>query len=136
MKYKYLEDLTSDVMFKAYGNDLKELFENSAEALLKVICQLNKIKPVEVIEVEVEGEDVQELMFNWLQELIVLVDTEEMFFSKFEIIKISENKLKAKIYGEPITPEKGETVVKSITNYGFKVEKKGNQWTAKISMDT
>jgi SHS2 domain-containing protein len=29
MKYKQIEDLTSDVLFEAYGKDLKEVFENS-----------------------------------------------------------------------------------------------------------
>ena len=44
MKYKFVEDLTSDVMYEAYGKDLKELFENAALALLSVICKIDKVK--------------------------------------------------------------------------------------------
>ena len=46
-KYKFLDDITSDVMFEAYGKDLKELFENAAEALFSVICKIKKVKPKE-----------------------------------------------------------------------------------------
>ena len=37
MKYKFVEDLTSDVMYEAYGKDLKELFENAAKGMFHII---------------------------------------------------------------------------------------------------
>ena len=37
------------------------------------------------VDVEVKGEDKEDLLFNWLQEIIAAVDIEEKFFSKFEI---------------------------------------------------
>ena len=87
--YRFIDDLTSDVMFEAYGKDLKELFENSAEAMFTVICQIEKIREKERREIEVTGNDERDLMLNWLQELIAMVDVECMFFSRFEIREIS-----------------------------------------------
>jgi SHS2 domain-containing protein len=58
-----------------------------------------------------------------------------MFFSKFDIKKISENSLTAEIWGEPISPEKGETVVKAVTYYKFKLEKIKDRYKATISLD-
>jgi SHS2 domain-containing protein len=133
MKYKFLDEITSDVMFEAYGKTLKEIFENAAEALFTVIC--HDVKGEEVREVKVKGENIEDLMFNWLQELIAMVDIEEMFFGKFEILEISETKLVAKIYGEPISREKGETVVKSLTYHQYKFEKTENGFVARISCD-
>ena len=66
-KYRFIDDLTSDVMFEAYGKTLKALFENAAEALLSVICQIKKVKPEVEREIEMEAEAVEELMFDWLQ---------------------------------------------------------------------
>ena len=99
MKYKIIEDLTSDVMFEAYGKDKKELFENAAEALFSVICDIKKVRPLEKITVEISAENFEELLIEWLQHLIALVDIEEMFFSRFEIRQISNTKLKAVCYG-------------------------------------
>lgn len=121
--YKFIDELKSDIMFEAYGKDLKELFANAAEALFSVICQIEKIKPEKAEEFEIKGETVNDLLWNWLSGLIAIVDVEHMFFSKFEIEEIDETHVRAKLYGEEATPEKGETVVKSLTNYKYKVEK-------------
>lgn len=137
MKYKFIEDLTSDVLFEAYGKNLKELFSNAATALFSVICQLEKVKVKKVKKVEVKAKNLSELMFNWLQKLISLVDTEELFFSKFEILEIEKKGkyLKAKCYGETITPEKGETVVKAVTYYKYKFEKTKKGYKVRVSLD-
>jgi len=134
MKFKFIEDLTSDVMFEAYGKDLEELFENSALALFNVICQVDKVKSVKKIKVKVKGDDLKDLMINWLQELISLVDVENMFFSRFKVLKIDEKQLEAEIYGEEIKPEKGETVVKAVTYYNFEL-KKNKKWKVRVVLD-
>ena len=134
-KYKFIDDLTSDVMFEAYGNDLKELFKNSALALFSLICEINNVGREKTIDIEVNGDSLEELMVNWLQELIALVDTDELFFSGFEITEINENNLKANIYGEPISPEKAGIVVKGVTYYKLKLEKIKDIYKATISLD-
>ena len=135
MKYKFVDDLTSDVMFEAYGKDLKELFVNAAFALFSVICQIDKVKPKKGRDVEIVGKDKKELMLNWLQELISLVDTEELFFSEFEITEINGKHLKAKCYGEEITKEKGGTLVKGVTYHKFGIEKTNRGYKATVSLD-
>jgi SHS2 domain-containing protein len=134
-KYRFIDDLTSDVMFEAYGKGLKELFENAAEAMLSVICQLDKVGQKESREVEVKGKDEKDLLHNWLQELIALVDTDGLFFSRFEVREISPKGLKATVYGEEAEPEKGETVVKAVTYYGFAFEKTKKGYRARVSLD-
>ena len=134
-KYRFIQDLTSDVLFEAYGKTKQELFANAASALFSVICKINKIKPAKVKIIKVKGANLKELLFNWLQELIVLVDTEQLFFSRFAIEKINDKSLRAKIYGEPITPEKGETVVKAVTYYRFNVTETAKGYKSTVSLD-
>ncbi|MCK4434034.1 archease, partial [Candidatus Bathyarchaeota archaeon] len=74
-KFEFIENLKSDVMFKAYGKSLEELFVNAALALFSVICQIDKIEHKKVKLVEVKGNDLEDLMLNWLQKLIGIVDT-------------------------------------------------------------
>jgi len=135
MKYKFIDLITSDVLFEAYGKSLKELFENAAEALASVQCKKNAIDAKEPRLVELEAKNIDELMISWLQQIIALVDTEEMFFSKFDIKEISEKKLTAEIWGEPMTREKGGTVVKAVTYYKFKLEKINKKFKATVSLD-
>ena len=74
-------------------------------------------------------------MINWLQELIGLVDTDGIFFSRFHILEIDDKHLKAKLYGEGIRPELGETVVKAVTYYKYRFEKTGKGYAARVSLD-
>jgi SHS2 domain-containing protein len=135
MKYKFLDEIKSDVMFEAYGSTLKELFENAAEALFSVICKIKQVIPKETEEFEIKAENLEDLMLNWLQGLIAIVDTEQKFFSKLEITEIDETHLKAKLQGEPIKPQLGETVVKAVTYYKYKFEKTDDGYKVTVSLD-
>jgi SHS2 domain-containing protein len=135
MKYKFIEDLTSDVLFEAYGKDLKELFENAAEAMFSIICKLDKVKPKNKEKIEMKAEKLEDLMINWLQGLIAMVDTEEMFYSKFKVLEIDDNHVIAEISGESTSPEKGNTVVKAVTYYKYKLEKDKKGYKVTVSLD-
>ena len=65
-KYRFIDDLTSDVMFEAFGKTLEELLGNAAEAMFSVICQLPQIKAKESRDVEVESDSVERLVVDWL----------------------------------------------------------------------
>ena len=135
VRYRFVRDLTSDVMFEAYGKSRKELFENAALAVLEVICQLDKVEPKTDVEVVVEGKDEKDLLFNWLQAVIAEVDIRQMFFSKVEVVDISDKRMSAIFYGEEMVPEKGETVVKAVTYYGFSLVKGKEGYIATVSLD-
>ena len=60
-KYRFIDDLTSDVMFEAYGKDLRELFENAAEALFSVICQVGEVQRVGQVHFQVQAVGVARL---------------------------------------------------------------------------
>jgi len=135
MKFRFVRDLTSDVVFEAYGKNKKELFANAGLALMSVICQIEKVSPLLSKDVEVSGEDEKDLMFNWLQKLIAMVDIENVFFSKFEIREIKDTRLMAVCYGEDSDPKKGGTLVKAVTYYKFNIEKTKDGYKATVSLD-
>ncbi|MFC1741339.1 archease [Nanoarchaeota archaeon] len=134
-KYKFFDEITSDVVFEAYGKTLNDVFANAAEAMFSMICKIDKVPPQEERPLEVEGDSAEDLMINWLQALIAAVDIEEMFFSKFTITDIDEKHLKAFIYGVPVTPELGETVVKAVTYHQYKFEKTDDGYMCRVSLD-
>ena len=135
MGFKYLDIMTSDIIFEARGKDLKELFTSAADALASAICVVKKVEPKIEKQFQVDGDSSEDLLVNWLQYIIAAVDIEEMFFSKFVITEISEKTMKGYMYGESISPEKGETVVKAVTYYGFKFEKTDDGYMCRVSVD-
>lgn len=136
-KFKFVDITTADVAFEAYGKNLNELFANAALAMFEVMVNTKQIKQKIGKEVKVKGNDLQSLMFNWLNELLVFVDSENLAFSKFEV-KVNEKnlELEAICYGEEINPEKHETrtEVKAATMHKMIVEKT-NGWKAQVILD-
>jgi SHS2 domain-containing protein len=135
VKFRLVKGPTSDVKFEAYGATAAELFENAALALSSVMCAVRNVKPKDSVEVFVEGKDMQDLLFNWLGEVIALVDIHSMFFSAFKV-RIQGNKLKATCFGEEAKPKNSLTVVKSVTYHEFRLEgddKSG--WKAAVVLD-
>ena len=135
MKYRFIDKLKSDVMFEAYGKNLKGLFENAALALFSVICDIKKVKPKKKEKFEMKAENLEDLMYNFLSGLIAIVDTEEMFFSKIKVLEVDEQHVIAELFGEEMTKEKGGTVVKAVTYYEYKLEKTKTGYMARICLD-
>ncbi|MBU2561639.1 MAG: archease [Nanoarchaeota archaeon] len=134
-RYKFIEGVTSDVMFEAYGRTLKDVFANAAEALFSVMCRIEAVEPSEEKRIEVDADSVDDLMVNWLQSLIAAVDIDGMFFSKFRITEIGDTHLVAFVSGEPVSMEKGKTVVKAVTYHQYNFEKTTEGYKVRVSLD-
>jgi SHS2 domain-containing protein len=137
-KFKFLDITTADVGFEAYGKSLNELFGNAALAMFEVMVNTKKIKLKVKREFKVKAEDLEGLLFQWLNELLFYYGAENLAFSKFEV-KVDEKniKLKSKCLGEEIDPEKHEvkTEVKACTYHKMIVEKINSMWKAQVILD-
>ncbi|RLI78560.1 archease [Archaeoglobales archaeon] len=136
MKYRFI-DHTADIAFEVFGKNLNELFENATLAFYDAFVHTEKLGD-ETVEVEVEAEDVDYLLFKWLGELLYLFDTE--FFGgktcEVEVLTEPPNKTaKGRIVGGRLTPEMIKVEPKAITLHNFKVEKKNGGWYAFVVID-
>jgi SHS2 domain-containing protein len=138
MKFKFLEFSTADVCYMAYGNDLNMLYENAALAMFEVMINTDQVGEKIIKEIEVDGFDLKSLMFNWLNELLFLYDSENLTFSRFDI-QIDEDRmrLKAKILGEEIDIERHEirADVKACTYHCMEIRRIDDGYYAQILLD-
>jgi len=132
--FKFLEH-TADIKFQAFGKSLEEVFENSALAMFNSMFDGkigNKIKK----KISVEGKDNESLLYNFLEELLFLFDSEGFFLSEIEKIKIKGNRLEAEIVGDKAENYKIYIDVKAITyNEMFVREEKKGKWVAQVVLD-
>lgn len=115
-------DHTADVLVEAYGSDLREAFENAAKAMFEVMTDVSTVRPMVRRSIVVEGEDVEALLYSWLEELLFIFDVELIVFSEFRVreIKRVDDRgflLMADAWGEKFNPEvhPRKTEVKAIT---------------------
>ncbi len=142
MTYKYLEEIgTADIAFEATGRDLPELFTAAADATMNVMIEnLDTIEPREMRRIELNNDEIDMLLFDFLQELIYFKDAERLLLRVREM-QIEEKEgaysLKATIVGEPLDAERHQqrADVKAVTLHQFRVEKTGDEWKASVILD-
>jgi SHS2 domain-containing protein len=137
-RFRFLDDLTSDVMFEAYGRTIEELLQNAALAMFSVICDIERVEPKEELTFEVSAEDETSLLYRWLSEALTRSEIEELFLSEFVVESLQSEdgpRIRARARGEPASPEKGDTVVKAVTYYGLGVKKDSRGYRATVSLD-
>ena len=137
MKFKFLEKVAiADIAFEAYGKNLNELFENCAMAVAETMVDVKTVEPKIKKEIKLENEKIDQLLFDFIGELIYLKDKDAFVFNKFDV-DLKKNKLKAICYGDKINMKK-QTLrndVKAITYHMYKVEKVKEGYKATIVLD-
>ncbi len=129
MKRFQLIEHTADTGLVAHGSSLAEAFANAAYGLFSIIAELNKVRGGESRPVAVSAEDVEGLLFNWLNHLIYIFEVEYLLFKRFDITEFTEHNLKATCWGETYNPSRHQLKlgVKSATYYMLKVDRERNR---------
>jgi SHS2 domain-containing protein len=133
-KFKFLEH-TADVKFQAYGKNLKEVYENSGLAFISLVYQ-GKIKNVKTKKIKLKGKDLESLMYNFLEEILFLIDSEG-FLAGNSKVKIDEKKkeLVAEFSGDNIKNYKAEMAIKAVTYNEMFVKKTKSGWVSQVVLD-
>lgn len=134
-KYKYLEH-TADIMFQSFGKTLKEAFENSAIAMFNAMYD-GKIKGKIKKNIKVSGKDLENLLYNFLEEFLFLMDSEGFFTAscKVNIKKGKTYELEANITGDKAKNYDISLDVKAVTYNNMFVKKEKGIWICQVVVD-
>jgi len=142
MPYKFLEEIgTADIAFEATGRDLPGLFVAAADATMNVmIDNLDAIEPRETRQIELSNDQIDMLLFDFLQELIYFKDAKRLLLRACETQIDQKDEiyfLKSKVAGERLddTRHQQRADVKAVTLHGFTVEKHDGGWRARVLLD-
>ena len=135
MTYKFLPH-TADVKFQAKGKTLAEAFKNCAYALTETITDYKKIKPTTEKTIEIESENQESLLYDFLEQFLILLDSENFILNKIKSLTIKDNKLQATITGDT-HPENYEieTHIKAVTYQQMFIKKENNQYIIQVILD-
>ena len=132
-----LLDHTADVGLEAHGADLAELFTNAARGMFSIVASLESVQPSRQFPLKLTADNLEDLLVDWLSELLYLFSTQQVLFSQFIITEIDESHLQATAVGEPIDLSRHElfTEIKAVTYHGLKVAESNQMWTARVFFD-
>ncbi|MDI6796242.1 MAG: archease [Desulfatibacillaceae bacterium] len=132
-----LEEHTADLCLKITGKSLEALFENAALALVDLITPVEALSPSLTVDVAVSGEDVTDVMVNFLREVLYLINGKGLAPCRVKIERLLPAEISAKVGVD----ETGLAVrgmiqeIKAVTYHDASVEKKNGIWQARLIMD-
>jgi len=138
MKFKFISH-TADIKFQAFGNSLEDCFKNASYALINIMFRV-KIKNKEGKKFFVKGKDLESLLYNFLEEFLFLIDSENFILGKIEKIRIIGNEekgyvLNAEISGDNVKDYKTEGDIKAITYHEMFVKKENTKYVCQVIVD-
>jgi SHS2 domain-containing protein len=128
---------TADIGFRVRAASLPELFEAAAQALASIAIETANIEPRGTFPIEARGADNQELLVNWLNEVLWLLDGKRIALGRFEVAEVGEGRVAGMAWGEPLDParHRAKIVVKGVTYHQLEVVRENGGWRARVFLD-
>lgn len=140
MKEFEILEHTADIGIAAYGKTKREVFINAAKGMFEIIAGENKtLKENFCDKIKLEADNLEGLLFAWLNELLYISETKLVVLNKFEIKDLSNNKIEAEVGGAKINPPsvKIEKEIKAVTYHRLEIKKdeESGLWRAQVIFD-
>lgn len=142
-KYVYF-DKTADIRFQAFGVTLEQAFKNAEEAMIGIMYDVQELIDYDIHtedrEIIAEAENLEQLLYKFLEEVIFLLSA-ETFIGLVEkiIIKESEGeyKLRAKLHGTQSINLESHGEVKAVTynEMHVKFNEKKSEYEVQVVVD-
>lgn len=142
--YKYLEHST-DAFVQAHGNSLEVLFGNCAKGLVNIMFEIDKVEDRQFSTITASGEDLENLLFDWLEKVLLKILIDHIVVSRFSIeiskknANVEEKKylLRARVGGEKVSYSKHnyKIEIKAITYHELKIKRIGPNYVATFLVD-
>ena len=128
MSYKFLDHAT-DAIIEVTAKNLKEAFSVTADAVINLTLDQDKIEEKNQKEFSAQGKDLRYLLFSWIEEIIFVLITEGFAIKRldFDIIETESKdryKINAKAFGESLDLVKHnfKVEIKAPTFYDMKIK--------------
>jgi SHS2 domain-containing protein len=130
-------DHTADVGIVARGATLSEAFANAAKAMFSLMIDIDRVGEREVRRVEVDADDREGLLVAWLAELLYISEVDNLVFSRFEVDEISDTRIVARAFGEPLDLERHDPklMIKAVTRHMLQVAPQDGGFQVRAILD-
>ena len=139
MTFRFLPDVAlADIAFEAESDSVEGLFESCALAVTDIMVDPRTLRSTVQRKFELESENTDRLLYDFLTELIVAKDVDSLLFREFSI-KVSKTgtSLTATARGETIDRDRHRlrNDVKAVTMHLFGIKHQGSTWNTTVVLD-
>lgn len=138
--YRFLEHVT-DALAEAWGDTLEDAFTQAGLALFDTMLETKSVRPIMIEGIETIGHDEKELLYNYLEELLLLFEIKQFAVGTINLKSPSRTpgqlRLEGHVAGERYDPHRhrGKVEVKGITYHLMEIEKRPQKTTVRFLLD-
>ena len=121
--YKYF-DTTADIGIDVIADNMNLAFKFAAIGVMNLITDVDKIEPQKPMQVNLTSEDIDSLLYDWITELLMLLNSDNYIASEYDI-KITQNG----------SEYHHKTEVKAITYHLMEIKKENDQIHMRFIVD-
>ena len=130
-----LLDHRADIGVRAFGPTVESAFIQAARGMFAVMVELDAVRSVESHDVALASAMLDELLVDWLSDLLAQKDLNGLVFGQFEVsIRDGANgwRLAGRALGERLDRGRHDprAEVKGISHLGLSVQCERDRWTA------
>jgi SHS2 domain-containing protein len=125
MKQYELIEHTADIGLKAFGKTISDAFKNAAIGMFDIITDQSSIDIIGQYNINLKADDQEQLLVDWLSDLLFLHSAKNLVFGKFDIT-VYGSSLTAQIFGEEFDDKKHQkgVEIKAVTYHMLEVHNK------------
>ncbi len=134
-RWKLLEH-TADIRLEVYGATVEDLFVNAALGFTDIILPEAELSSQTEIEIKLEADSAEELLVNWLRELLFLNQTRKLIVTYAQMVVFTETNLFAKVSFAINSAEVAPSFeIKAVTYHGLSIVEESYGYSARIVFD-
>ena len=135
-KYRLIEH-TADLGILVCGDSPGDLFANAACAVFDLMTDLGQVRLAGERRIDLEGADWEDLLVNYLREVLYLFNGEGMLLADFIIADIDPHCVSGSVRGELFDARRHiiKREIKAVTYHGVEVSETGKGWRGKVILD-
>ena len=142
--FQYLDEIAiADTAFEARGDSPAELCIASAQALIEVLANSSTVRHRWEKRFVFQEATLEDLLFEWLSAIVYIKDVEGVVFCDSTVTVTTSTSEKpweavCLLRGDRVNPGEQElgTDVKAITKHLYEVGQQGEEWVARVVVDT
>ncbi len=129
-------DHTADLRLEVRGESLAELFLNAGHALTFLLVGRVNVLPTESRELMLSAPSIEDLLVEWLRELLFDHQVHGRAFVNGEILELSDTVLKSlAAFGRTPEGHSMQCEIKAVTYHGLKIIRRGDTYFVRIIFD-
>ena len=135
-------DHPADVKFRVLGKTIEEAFEYAALAMFGAMIDTDTVQPITTLDINLDADDCEGLLYDFLSELLYLFEVEEIVFGRFRVERIKQRgdryHIRAHATGEAIDLDKHrfDVGVKAVTFHDMMIERTDAGYVVQVVVDT